>query len=118
MRGMILSVALLSVAQACRNGTPSAPRPSAELTGTPAPQGPYDIVDLGTPGQNSSAHAINNRGWIVGNTGTPDGSHAALWVDGVMQDLGTLGGRFAAAEAINDAGAAVGRSTTADGAVH
>ncbi len=63
-----------------------------------------EIVDLGTleGGFESFANAVNNRGQVVGlslNT-VPDAcsllvatqTRAFLWQDGVMQDLGTLGG--------------------------
>jgi probable HAF family extracellular repeat protein len=46
-------------------------------------------------------------------------SHAFIYRDGVVQDLGTLGGRSAAGEAINDRGVVVGRSTIAgESAIH
>jgi probable HAF family extracellular repeat protein len=96
-------------------------------------QGGY-VIDLGNfGGDGSVAYSVNNRGQIVGfalNT-VPDpyGSflmgcstiscfptaqqmHAALWQNGRMQDLGTLGGNDAVAGIINEAGQVAGTSFT------
>ncbi|MEU8238975.1 hypothetical protein AB0C07_12065 [Actinoplanes missouriensis] len=52
----------------------------------------YRIVDLGTlGGEQSRAVAVNNRGHVVGESQTPDGSwHGFLWRHGTMTDLGAL----------------------------
>ena len=62
------------------------------------------------------ATGINNRGDIVGwsiygGTGYP---HAVLWSDGIMIDLGTLGGTTSQANGINNRGDIVGWSYTAN----
>ncbi len=44
---------------------------------------------------------------------TPPGSHAALWKDGKLTDLGTMGGRFGVATALNGKGQVVGFSAPA-----
>jgi probable HAF family extracellular repeat protein len=78
------------------------------------------LEDLGThdgnPGDSSTASAINNLGQIVGDSyitaaGT---THAALFVDGKVEDIGTLGG-YSWANAINNLGQVVGQSAAADG---
>jgi probable HAF family extracellular repeat protein len=56
----------------------------------------YSVHNLGTLGGvlGSSAHSLNDRGWVAGvaNLTGDTEEHAALWRDGVVTDLGTLGG--------------------------
>jgi probable HAF family extracellular repeat protein len=84
---MILSGALLAsfpVTGQDANNLSSAPRKLR-----------YVVKDLGTLGGAASvAEGISDRGWVVGSAnlvGDQNG-HAYLWRDGVMTDLGTLGG--------------------------
>ena len=64
-----------------------------------APPGPYVVTDLGTLGavQSAQAYSINDDGQVVGYAA----NHAFLWQNGVMTDLGTLGGNSSGASAIN-----------------
>ncbi len=80
-----------------------------------------EIIELGTfGGRSSTAHAINERGQIVGTADTGMVreapyqnvaiSHAFMWENGRLADIGTLGGKDSVAHAINDHGWIVGIS--------
>jgi probable HAF family extracellular repeat protein len=62
-----------------------------------------------------TAAAINNNGQIVGSCYASGLSHAVLWHNGTVADLGTLGGEAAAATAVNNLGQVVGWAQTSAG---
>ncbi len=70
------------------------------------------MLDLGA---NSYAYDVNNAGRVVGLLGTGSYQHAFRWQNGIMTDLGTLGGDSSNATAINDAGQVTGVSGTSTG---
>jgi probable HAF family extracellular repeat protein len=76
----------------------------------------YVLKDLGTLGGTFSfGFAINNKGSVTGFSTTPDDSamHAFLWREGVMTDLGTLGGiNSLARDRLNERDQVAGRSET------
>ncbi|MBA3833125.1 MAG: hypothetical protein H0X34_14770 [Chthoniobacterales bacterium] len=79
----------------------------------------YDVEKLPTLGGRANrGNSINDRGWVAGYVSLPDNSarHAALWRDGSLTDLGTLGGpnSSVAWPGQNDRGTVVGIAETAD----
>ena len=67
----------------------------------------------------SKAVAVNNSGVVVGQANTTvQATHAVGWSQGVVTDLGTLGGSHSFAKAVNNRGIIVGYSDTASGQPH
>lgn len=96
--GFVLSIVALC---ACGDAAPiTPPKNAAELEAVSAANertGPptYDIQKFPTlGGKTSRGNSINDRDWIAGYATLPDNlsRHAALWRDGQLTDLGTLGG--------------------------
>jgi probable HAF family extracellular repeat protein len=56
----------------------------------------YSVINLGTLGgtESNGFGGVNKRGWVTGdaNLAGDQNEHAVLWRDGVITDLGTLGG--------------------------
>jgi probable HAF family extracellular repeat protein len=82
------------------------------------------LTDLGTMGGGgwSFAWAINNSGTIVGNASLPTPPFSGLfkfrgfvYENGVMRDIGTLGGTSSYLYDVNNSGTAVGASDLANG---
>lgn len=97
--------------------------PTAGAGATHDPGRTYEVVDLGVlpGGISSQGNAINDDGVVVGSSDLGDMvSHAFLWRDGHMTDLGTLVGPSGSSEAndLNDRGVVVGASSAADGGYH
>jgi len=74
-------------------------------------------------GNNSFPYYLSDNGLIAGGSeigtndpvsGLPE-SHAVLWSNGTINDLGTLGGTLSLAVGVNDAGQVVGGSLDANG---
>src|SRR5260370_35398 len=78
-----------------------------------AGQTTYTITDLGGLSGTKFANAtsINDSGQIVGISA----DHAFLWENGVLTDLGTLGGGLSAANSINNRGQGAGETNTVSG---
>lgn len=78
----------------------------------------YQVTNLSALGGTiSRGNSINNRGWVSGYSNLPGNQarHAALWRDGSITDLGTLGGpnSSVAWPVKNNSGTLVGISQTA-----
>jgi probable HAF family extracellular repeat protein len=73
------------------------------------------LPDFG--GTSSGGNSINDQSWVAGYSRLPDRNrHATLWRNGVLSDLGTLGGPNSSVtwNVKNTAGIIVGISQTAD----
>ena len=78
------------------------------------------MQDLGTLGGDSSGKAVNNDGWVAGNSyrsGMGD-AHAFLYDGTGMTDLNRTGFSSTLANGINNNGEVVGNSTLDDGTYH
>lgn len=66
----------------------------------------YSVTDLGQV----NPTAINDAGQVTGYTGYTGDAHAFLYSNGILSDLGTLGGNISHGFGINSFGHVVGSS--------
>jgi probable HAF family extracellular repeat protein len=98
--------ALALVAGCARPGAGAAP--SLDLS-----SGDYQVSTLPSlGGSETAAYAVNDSGWVVGESVDPATAYRAfLWKGGQIQNLGVLAGKInSVAYGINDAGDVVGAS--------
>jgi probable HAF family extracellular repeat protein len=84
---------------------------SLPLTAGAAPL--YNVTVVA--GAGSTAYDLNNLGQVVGGMASGSATHAFLFSDGHLADLGALGGQYAYAASINDHGQVVGNADRGDG---
>jgi probable HAF family extracellular repeat protein len=114
----IISAVLLAVVCGCTNESPltQTPSASANLVSTPS----YRIVEFPASlgGTVSRGTSINARGQVAGFSSQPGNltRHAAVWRDGAITDLLTLGGDNSSVvwPGLNERGTVVGVAETAD----
>ncbi|MFN2567093.1 MAG: hypothetical protein ABR499_19010, partial [Gemmatimonadaceae bacterium] len=105
-RPALLTIALTALVGCADPAHPTRPKAEVDAVGARAAASGYAVTDLGTlGGTSSSAHAINEKGEIVGSSSTKsDGGHAFFrTADGRMLDIGDF-----SAEDVNAAGQVVG----------
>jgi probable HAF family extracellular repeat protein len=116
------ALVFLCALAACRDSlAPADPTPVAAMgrhASVVTPSGvEYTAIDLGAlPNGNAGARAINALGQIAGSSSLGGQHfHAVFWdVDGVIRDLGTLGGARSTGAGINASGNVVGWSRMTD----
>ena len=116
------SVATLIAAAAIGCGSDSDPLPTAPLlaAGGTAADRPwnFDVIETTLGGRLSVGHAINGRGWVGGYSNETGNAtrQAVVWRDGVIEELGSLGGPSSSIvwTGLSTAGIAVGIAETAD----
>ena len=118
LRKSLLNILVLPMVFAC-SASDEATAPADDPDFVVAPATNYRAVNLHVPG---TAFGVSPVGHVVGEASF-DGPnspnlHAFLWYNGVMTDLGTLGGCCSSARGVNRAGKVVGVSRTATGADH
>jgi probable HAF family extracellular repeat protein len=91
MRNKVLGY-LGAVAVCALAAAPASRAAQSEAGNAPAAFTVYNLGTLG--GTVSSGNAINNLGWVLGNSNLAGDqvTRATVWIDGMQSDLGTLGG--------------------------
>jgi probable HAF family extracellular repeat protein len=70
------------------------------------------------PGLEGEAYAVNDHGVVAGTYNVGNGAHGFMLKDGLLYDLGTLGGSYSNAFGMNDKNVIVGSSYTPTGWPH
>ncbi len=114
---VVICVAALLVSGCSSSGAGNGAIVANPSAFSPASSGGYTVTVLPSlGGTNSAANSINGRGWPMGTSFLSGNMtmHAALWRDGKVTDLGTLGGPNSAVEwpVENDRGYVSGISET------
>jgi probable HAF family extracellular repeat protein len=117
MRPLASAVAALLVAAVSGCGDESETTPSLGPEAKQIGATSYTVVKFSSSlgGTTSRGMAISNQGLVAGFSNLADGTrHAALWTDGAISDLGTLGGPGSTVPwpGINNNGIVVGISLT------
>ena len=115
----IASIVVLAVMAGCG---PEAPADTSLRASAQRSSAGYRVVKIHSSlgGTVSRGTAINQRGWVAGFSSLPGNQtrHAALWRDGAITDLGTLGGPGTSSSVVwpglNERGTVVGIAETDD----
>lgn len=93
---ILLTILYVGFATAAVAILPISPQLYAQNVPSRAGQIHYSVINLGTLGgtESNGFGGVNNRGWVTGDANLvgDQNEHAFLWRDGVITDLGTLGG--------------------------
>jgi probable HAF family extracellular repeat protein len=66
------------------------------------------LIELAEGDFSNVATAVNDAGQVAGYSNAPSGNHAWRWTEGVLEDLGDVGGVVMRARAINELGHVAG----------
>src|SRR4051812_4117325 len=112
----VMSAVLVLAVFGCGDDVEVTQPPQQDLAQLAAPH--YTVARLGSlGGTQSRGMAINAQGWVAGWSNQPDGTRrAALWKEGSLIPIGTLGGPSSTVPwpGLNDAGTVVGISQTGE----